>query len=468
MSIKSFASKQFSTHLLDERRRDKARARVERERRRKGEPHRIEFFHQVDDPYSHLLAQALVKLEEHYEVEVAVWLVEPPEDWAAPARAMLESYSLVDARRLAEKAGLHPSSERRPEPEVVLDLQERLAATLSSAEGPGSEATLEAAVALGRELWDSGSDGRRTTHGASVRAALRAGTARRAELGHYLGGTCFYGGEWTWGIDRLAYLEERLDDLGARLSSGGPDAGQKAGAPTGGAPTPAGGAPTDRRGEITPIYAQPRLLEEPVPAGALEAADLPDLHFFASFRSPYTWISTERVIRLAEAFGVNLRIRFVLPMVMRGLPVKRSKRVYILLDAAREARRNGVQFGPISDPVGKPVERGYSLLPWAIEQGKGIEYFRSFMTLVFSQAVDAGSDRGLKRIVEEAGLDWSEGRGYLDDPAWREEAERNREELFDLGLWGVPSFRVGSVAVWGQDRLWVLEDEYRRLADGRM
>ena len=471
MSIKSFASKQFSTHLLDERRRDKARARAERERRRKGEPHRIEFFHQVDDPYSHLLAQALVELQARYEVEVVTWLVEPPEDWAAPARALLESYSLVDARRLAAKAGFYVTSETRSEPEAVLEVQKSLAATLQSPDRPGSEATLEAAVALGRELWES-ADGaelsgsrrgrRRTQCAASVRTALRAGTARRAELGHYLGGTCFYGGEWTWGIDRLAYLEERLADLGARRSSGGPDAGQKAGAPTVGAPT--GDAPT---GDV-PIYAQPRLLEEPVPADALETADLPDLHFFASFRSPYTWISTERVIRLAEAFGVNLRIRFVLPMVMRGLPVKRSKRMYILLDAAREARRNGVQFGPISDPVGKPVERGYSLLPWAIEQGKGIEYFRSFMTLVFSQAVDAGSDRGLRRIVEDAGLDWTEGRGYLDDPAWREEAERNREELFDLGLWGVPSFRVASVAAWGQDRLWVLEDEYRRLAGGRV
>ena len=406
MSIKSFASKQFSTHLLDERRRDKARARAERERRRKGEPHRIEFFHQVDDPYSHLLAQALVKLEERYEVEVAVWLVEPPEDWAAPARALLESYSLVDARRLAEKAGLHPTTAAPPSAERALDVQQQLVATLAGSETAGGHATLEAAVALGRALWESESDGaeppkgeavadggssgsrrgrRRTQCVASVRAALNAGTERRAELGHYLGGTCFYGGEWTWGIDRLAYLEERLADLGARRVGGDPDAGQRAGAPT-----PAEGAPTVGRGEVTPVYAQPRLLEQPVPAGALEAADLPDLHFFASFRSPYTWISTERVIRLAEAFGVNLRIRFVLPMVMRGLPVKRSKRVYILLDAAREARRNGVQFGPISDPVGKPVERGYSLLPWAVEQGKGIEYFRSFMTLVFSQGCRCG------------------------------------------------------------------------------
>ena len=448
MSIRSFASKQFSTHLLDERRRDKARVRAERERQRQGEPHRIEFFHQVDDPYSHLLAQALVDLQERYEVEMATWLVEPPEDWAAPARALLESYSLVDARRLAEKAGLHPTAAAPPSAERVLDVQQQLVATLATPEEAGGRATLEAAVALGSALWGSEADGadasesrrgrRRTQCAAPLRTALRAGTARRAELGHYLGGTCFYGGEWTWGIDRLAYLEERLADLGARRTETA--------------------AASD-----APIYEQPRLLEAPLPADALEAADLPDLHFFASFRSPYTWISTERVIQLAEAFGVNLRIRFVLPMVMRGLPVKRSKRIYILLDAAREAKRNGVRFGPVSDPVGKPVERGYALLPWAIEQGRGIEYFRSFMTLVWSQAVDAGSDRGLRRIVEEAGLDWAQGRGYLGDPAWREETERNREELFDLGLWGVPSFLVGSVAVWGQDRLWAVEDEYRRL-----
>ena len=539
MSIKSFASKQFSTHLLGEGRRNKARARAERDRRRRGEPHRIEFFHQVDDPYSHLLAQALVKLHERYEVEVVTWLVEPPEDWAAPARALLESYSLVDARRLAVKAGLHPSSETRPGPEKVLEVQRELAATLPASGDPGSAATLEAVVALGEGLWEMESDakepavtdtaafgepsgsrpepgwrgsappanqsvrpssgarmaGRRTQWAESpddeatdvgLEAALRAGTERRAGLGHYLGGTCFYGGEWTWGIDRLAYLEERLADLGARRSAcavtaqippaadagrnpcganprhtrTSPSARQRAHGWRAGAPSAGGGAAGE---SDTPIYEQPRLLEESVPAEALEGANLPDLHFFASFRSPYTWISTERVIRLAEAFDVNLRIRFVLPMVMRGLPVKRSKRVYILLDAAREARRNGVQFGPVSDPVGKPVERGYSLLPWAIDQGKGIEYFRSFMTLVWSQAVDAGSDRGLRKIVEGAGLDWAEGRGCLDDPAWREEAERNREELFDLGLWGVPSFRVGSVAVWGQDRLWVVEDEYRRL-----
>jgi 2-hydroxychromene-2-carboxylate isomerase len=37
-------------------------------------------------------------------------------------------------------------------------------------------------------------------------------------------------------------------------------------------------------------------------------------------------------------------------------------------------------------------------------------------------------------------------------------AERHREELKSLGLWGVPSFRFGDYSVWGQDRLDSLEE----------
>jgi len=45
----------------------------------------------------------------------------------------------------------------------------------------------------------------------------------------------------------------------------------------------------------------------------------------------------------------------------------------------------------------------------------------------------------------------------LKDEGWRVIAEANRAELFSLGLWGVPSFRVGDTAAWGQDRLWVIQ-----------
>lgn len=445
MSIQTFLSARISSFVLDPERQRRRRSAAERRRRRRGLPHEVHFFHQVDDPYSHLLAQALVVLHERYDVVLRIRLVPPPADWAVPERDRLRAYAVDDARALAKRSGFSFTGLEAP-PRSHVDRATRQAAALfERPDEPLGAGALTSLIAIGDELWAS----RPTTvvertepaDAAHADAALVAGAGRRDELGHYLGATCWYAGEWTWGIDRLADLEDRLDALGARREV---------------APGSEGSGPS--RG--TRIYAQPRLFEEPAAPHPRDDAP-PELHFFLSFRSPYTYIATAQVIELARATGADLRLRFVLPMVMRGLPIRRAKRFYILRDAAREARRHRVPFAPIADPVGRAVERGYSLLPWAISQGRGPEYCLSFMAHVWSCALDAARDRGLQRIVEDAGLDWSEAERHVDDPSWKATAEENRQELLDLGLWGVPSFRVGELAVWGQDRLWRVEDALR-------
>jgi 2-hydroxychromene-2-carboxylate isomerase len=152
-----------------------------------------------------------------------------------------------------------------------------------------------------------------------------------------------------------------------------------------------------------------------------------------------------------------VRLRYVLPMVMRGLPVPREKRMYITLDAAREAHFRQTPFGRINDPLGRPVERGLSLLALAERMGRGQAFVLSFMRGVWAEGLDAGSDRGLRRMAERAGLSWVDAQTAMKDEAWRQTAEANRAEMLGLGLWGVPSFRVRDTAVWGQDRLWAVQ-----------
>lgn len=188
-----------------------------------------------------------------------------------------------------------------------------------------------------------------------------------------------------------------------------------------------------------------------------------DLHWYLSFRSPYTAIVRNRVKSLADAYGANLKIRFVLPMVMRGLPVPKAKKKYIPLDAAREARRQGVDFGRVLDPVGRPIELGYSLLPWARNQGREYEYVQGWLKAVWAKGIDAGSKSGMQSIVECAGLNWNEAKSILGNQDWRHEAEANRLEMMKHGVWGVPSFRVGKTVTWGQDRLWVIEHALQKL-----
>lgn len=428
MSIQSLLMPMISERWLSNTRLLKARAKAERSRIAQGEPHRVYYFHQVDDPYSALLASRLPALLARYDIALSVHVVGPPAESAAPDRARLVAYSRTDAQRLAQHHGL-AFADPGAQPSVLA--QARATRVLVAAAEQGQ--FVQVADAVCAALWAStGADQPLQPTPTpwpeaspdQVQAHLAAANALRQKLGHYLGATLYYAGEWTWGIDRLHHLERRLQDLGAQ-----------------------------RPGVTGVLFPPAPDLSEPV-----ALIDPPPIDFFFSLRSPYSAIVAQRIFDLGRLTGAEVRLRYVLPMVMRGLPVPREKRRYISLDAAREARWRGVPFGRVNDPVGRPVERGLSLMPLAERMGLGQAYVSSFMHGVWAEGLDAGSDRGLKRMAERAGLAWHEAQQAMQDDAWRQTAEANRAEMLALGLWGVPSFRVGDTAVWGQDRLWAIQD----------
>ena len=384
MSLKSLIVPPLAAYKVSEGKYLAKRKRFERQRQKAGKPHLIEFFHDVSDPYSQLLANVLPEFQARYDVTLKVWHISPPVDDFVPERQKLADYAFTDANRLAAQAGI--------------DFQVKKITHVALQEKTSPE-------------------------------NLDADT-RLANLGHYMGGMLFYGGEWYWGLDRLHYLEDRLTELGLAQKE------------------PAG-----------PIFLPPQIA---VSITGTKQPNKPVIDFFLSFRSPYTAIVADRVAELADEYNADLRLRFVLPMVMRNMSLPKAKLEYILSDAAREARRIKAPFGKICDPVGRPVERGYSLLPWAIEQGRGLDFLRVFLRSVWAEGVDANSKGGMRRIVEAAGLDWQTARKIVGNDDWREEAEANRLEMMSLGVWGVPSFKIGDVVTWGQDRLWVIENELKK------
>ncbi len=431
MSGQSLVSRGLASLVTSPALRD-ARRRAARLARRIGRrPAEVHYFHQVDDPYSYLTAQCLPPLLARYDFALIPHLVPPPGDSAVSHRPDLESWSLADAQRLALATGLAaPEGGRQPSPSLVALANDAVSASLPAGR------FVEAAIGASAALWAGdrprlaalvevagGADEARTAR------RLKEGADLRARRGHYLGATFLFAGEWSWGVDRLHYLEAQLQAEGlARSAEGSPIAATP--------PLVFGAAPRQGR---------PRIL-----------------HFFCSFRSPYTYLAVPRARHLAAHYGAELRLRFVLPMVMRGLPVPLAKRLYILRDAKREAERLGMRFGDAADPVGRPVERGLAVLRRAIAGGRGADFAESFLQGVFADGIDAGSRRGLLRIALRAGLRGADVEAGLADDAWRAEAELNRLELLSLGLWGVPCFRVDDgPAYWGQDRLWAVERDLR-------
>jgi 2-hydroxychromene-2-carboxylate isomerase len=285
------------------------------------------------------------------------------------------------------------------------------------------------AVAVGTALWGGDRERLRelAADGRFGPAAAAAGNAERARLGHYLSAMLYFEGEWYWGVDRLNHLEERLADLGLDSRVGEP-----------------------------PIAAYREVRLAPPPPCAEKAT----IEVWFSFRSPYSWIAFPRLRQLAHHHGAELRLRYILPMVMRGLPVPRIKSTYIMLDAKREAERAGLPFGRIVDPVGIGVERALAVLHHAVPLGLGEEFAERALRAAFAEGVDLAQDAGLHAVARAAGLDDAQIVAALADPSWRETAEENRKALLDAGLWGAPTYRVdGGPAHWGQDRLWALEQD---------
>lgn len=437
MSLKTWLTPKVTARLFAEETLLKRRLKAERKRLREGRPHRVDYFHQASDPYSALLAQILPELVKRYDIELVCHLVPEPDQSAAPEPELLFEHSMRDASLLAKvHYVMKDGFTEKPTSKCLA------AAELALCQALVGERFVELAGPISLALWGCKEEPMalqafpRCTPD-TLETAISAGQERREELGHYLGGMMMYEGEWYWGPDRLHYLESRLQSLGLQRKSL--------------AHSPFIFAPLH---DTTPI-GDP---VAPHPTGLQADAAPPVIEFFFSIRSPYSAIVAPRVFALARETGATIAYNFVLPMVMRGLPVPKSKRQYIVQDTAREARHRSVPFGRMNDPVGKPTERVLSIMPLAIREGKAEQWLTEAMLGIWSEGIDAGSDKGLRTLVERAGLDWQAAQAALLDNNWRKQAEANRERLFSLGLWGVPSFKVGDEVFWGQDRLWAVRD----------
>ncbi len=429
------ATSRLMTRMCQPQRLAQQRTRIEKERSRAGLPHVVEYFHQVEDGYSHLAAQVLKSLAARYDIQITCHLVSGPLGKNAAEPQLLLQLSRYDSWHVAPAYGLEfPRHDAPLRPEMVT-----LASAILAAQD--SDCFIERAAAVGRALWaddEAALQRLAERYGCAADTVTNertaAGNKRRDQLKHYSGAMFFYGGEWYWGVDRLYHLEQRFAELGI-----------------------------DRQ------HGAPLLVGRPsIEAGPLKDTGQLTLEIYPSLRSPYTAISFDRAVKLARDTGVNLIVRPVLPMVMRGVPATRQKGMYIFWDTAREARAAGVPFGSFYDPIGDPARRGYSLYPWACEQGKGVELISAFLSCAFAEGVNLNTDRGLKKVVEKAGLDWAEAQQMFGQPGWEALLESNRMAMYGSGLWGVPSFRLLNekgdevLALWGQDRLWLFAREIQR------
>ncbi|MEM6913946.1 MAG: hypothetical protein AAF511_08205, partial [Pseudomonadota bacterium] len=121
----------FINRYIDPKRQSARRMKAEERRRTRGERHTVEYFHQTDDPYSHLAVQLLSSLQERYNIDLKTHLIRGTGGKSQPFYTELAAWARQDATLIAEDYGVSfpPQAHITPPPDLLNEAERSLAAT---------------------------------------------------------------------------------------------------------------------------------------------------------------------------------------------------------------------------------------------------------------------------------------------------------------------------------------------------
>jgi 2-hydroxychromene-2-carboxylate isomerase len=210
------------------------------------------------------------------------------------------------------------------------------------------------------------------------------------------------------------------------------------------------------------------------------------LDLFWSFRSPYSYLATPRLVEMRRNFDIDVVVRPVYPIALR-IPgffkkVNPLWPPYLLRDCARIAEMNGIPFAwPSPDPIVQDlatleiaaeqphIHRLTRLGVAANRRDRGLAFIDEVSRLIFGGVRGWHEGDPLERAAARAGLDLAElDAAITADPASHEtEIEDNEAAQKAAGHWGVPLMVFRGEPFFGQDRLDVLLWRMQKAGLGR-
>lgn len=183
-----------------------------------------------------------------------------------------------------------------------------------------------------------------------------------------------------------------------------------------------------------------------------------NIEAFISLNSPFAYLGLVQAKKLSDKYHVPLTIKPLVPISMRGIVIPEYKKRYMLLDAAREAKKLNIAFKGYVNPLNQGVINTYKLFLFAEKENKSYEFIEAAFEAIYVIAIDLSIEQNIKKICVQVGIDYDDAIEYAKENDWQQWSDNNHLILNDMGLWGVPCFRYKEVSCWGQDRLVQIED----------
>ena len=196
---------------------------------------------------------------------------------------------------------------------------------------------------------------------------------------------------------------------------------------------------------------------------------------FWSFRSPYSYLATGRLVELPKRYELEVRVRPVLPLAVREPDffqrVNPLWPAYLIRDTVRVAQYHGIDYSwPRPDPVVQSPKDGRLITaaeqPYvhrltrlgvlAAEKGRGLPFIDEVSRLIWNGKVDGWHEGAhLADAAARAGLDLAPLDADVEKEADRLDAAiaQNQKDLEAAGHWGVPTMVFEGEPFFGQDRI---------------
>lgn len=197
---------------------------------------------------------------------------------------------------------------------------------------------------------------------------------------------------------------------------------------------------------------------------------------FWSFRSPYSYLATPRLVQMRRDYDLKIVARPVYPLAVRSgeffSQVNPLWVSYLIRDTIRLGEMLGIPYRwPRPDPVvvdfstraatpNQPYIHRLTRLGCAAEEaGHGLAFLDEISRVIWSGKIDNWHEGDhLKNAAARAGLDLAELDAKIEaDPEKYETLiQKNQEAHKAAGHWGVPTMAFEGEPFFGQDRLDVL------------
>ena len=182
------------------------------------------------------------------------------------------------------------------------------------------------------------------------------------------------------------------------------------------------------------------------------------VEFFFDFGSPTSYLAWTQLPHIARAAGAQIVWR---PMLLGGVfkasgnqsPISiPAKGRYMLQDLDRFARRYDVPlaFNPYFPINTLHLMRGAVAY---LDSEQFQPYAKAVFEALWVQQQNLGNPEVVAAVLSAAGLDAAEFERLVGDEAVKQRLKDNTEEAIRRGVFGAPTFFVGSEMFFGQDRL---------------